>query len=352
MKKLFFLAALVCGLLVVQTTNAQNPITTLQHAGTTTVFYGQGSLVDAYNTSVNGDTLCLSTGYFTAPTAIAKGIKIIGAGHFPDSTSVSKRTTILTGLTINAGADSLRLEGIYINGDINYAAASSINYVKIIRCRLGNTYFNSSSALASKSYCSFEECFIEGGINFSNYGSNFLVKQCIISGIVGVSYYNSASIGNIGGGALIDKNIFLTNSTSYSSGALYNILASQITNNIIVYYSNNGVSGNYLSNNIFIDQQTNLTNNSVGSNYIGIPLANIFVSQTGNSINYTHDYHLKSPTTYLGTDGTQVGIYGGTTPFKDKGLPSNPQVIKKSIAAQTDANGNLQINFSAKAQDR
>jgi len=53
---------------------------------------------------------------------------------------------------------------------------------------------------------------------------------------------------------------------------------------------------------------------------------------------------------YLGTDGTQVGIYGGSQPFKEKGTPSNPQVTKKNIGTQTDADGNLQINMTIEAQ--
>jgi len=93
-------------------------------------------------------------------------------------------------------------------------------------------------------------------------------------------------------------------------------------------------------------------NTNSNNNYLGVPRANIFVNQSGSSIDYTHDYHLKNPELYLGTDGTQVGIYGGTKPFKEKCLPTNPQVISKTIAKETDANGNLQINITVKAQER
>jgi len=54
---------------------------------------------------------------------------------------------------------------------------------------------------------------------------------------------------------------------------------------------------------------------------------------------------------YLGTDGTQIGIYGGSQPFKEKGMPSNPQVTEKIISTETDTNGNLQINITVKTQD-
>jgi hypothetical protein len=334
---------------------AQNPATTLQHTGTTSVFYGQSSFADALTASVNGDTLYLSAGYFTAPSSIEKGVKVFGSGHFPDSANVAKRTFIMGGLTISKGADGLNIEGMYINGDIKYDAASSINYIKIIRCRLASVYFNSNVTSASKNFCSYEECFIEGGIDFSNYGTNFLVKHCIISGhaLYGCCYYTS--IVNINEGALIDGNVFLFSNNYSDDGVFSNIHSTLIQNNIIIHTSSGNLfrnaSGNNVFNNLFVLGSIDFSINSQSNNYTGVAIANIFINQTGNTVNYTNDYHLKSPATYLGTDGTQVGLYGGLTPFKDKGLPSNPQVIKKSVAAQTDANGNLQINFTVKAQD-
>lgn len=67
--------------------------------------------------------------------------------------------------------------------------------------------------------------------------------------------------------------------------------------------------------------------------------------------NYAHNYHLKSPTTYLGTDGTEVGIYGGTFPYKEGSVPRNPHIQLKNIASKTDDNGSLQIEIQVEAQD-
>jgi hypothetical protein len=334
MKKLFFLAAFVCNLLAIKTANAQNPITTLEHAGTTTVYYGQNSLVDAYTASVNGDSLYLSTGYFTAPAGIAQSVKIIGAGHFPDSLNVAKRTTIMGGLVILAGADSLRLEGLYINGDIVYDFNNrSVSYVKVIRCRLGNVNLYSGSVSTSKNNCSFEECFILGQISNGSYVVNLLIKNSIIGNIYG-----------IGGSAIITNNIILQD--------IYYVNTSVIQNNIINGTANftSNANGNTINNNVFVNSPTDFGYNSYNNNYLGVK-ANILVNQSGTSIDYAQDYHLINPTTYLGTDSIQVGIYGGTTPFKDKGLPSNPQVISKTVGTQTDVNGNLQINFTVKAQN-
>ena len=342
MKKTF-LSFLILGIVCLIKVSAQNPVTTLQHNGTTQVYYGQSSFSDALGAAVNGDTLVLSAGFFTAPISISKGVKVYGSGHFPDSANVPKRTTIMSGLNINAGADSLRLEGLFINGDINYAVNNSINYVSIIRCRLGNVIAYEASVSASKNYCSFEECFIEHYITFSNYGNNILIKHCIInSGLINIS--NALIEGNIILGNN-HPNYFLINYV-YNSFIKNNIFSSQMT-----FYGN---SGNYISNNTFHYNSNNydFTGNTSINNYFGVPQSSIFVNQTGNTIDYTHNYHLQNPSQYLGTDGTQVGIYGGTTPFKEKGAASNPQITNRNIATQTDVNGNLQINVSVKAQDR
>lgn len=345
------LSFLILGIVCLIKVNAQNPVTTLQHNGTTQVYYGQSSFSDALGAAVNGDTLVLSAGFYTAPTSISKGVKVYGSGHFPDSANVPKRTTIMSGLSINAGADSLRLEGLYINGNINYAAASSINYVNVIRCRLGNALFNSTSATASKNFCSYEECFIEGGINFYNYGNNFLLKNSIISGVTSINGL-SAPIGNISGNALIEGNISLPCTINYNS-FIRQVYSSIIKNNILICTTHfNTCSGNYINNNLFVSSSVDFTGNSSNNNYFGVPQSSIFVNQTGNTIDYSHNYHLQNPSQYLGTDGTQVGIYGGTTPFKEKGATSNPQITNRNIATQTDVNGNLQINISGKAQDR
>ena len=46
---------------------------------------------------------------------------------------------------------------------------------------------------------------------------------------------------------------------------------------------------------------------------------------------------------YTGTDGTQVGIYGGNMPFDP--IPSNPQITKCNVAAKSTADGKLSVDI-------
>ena len=83
MKKHFYILAIAC-ILGIGNLNAQFSLATLDHNGTSSVFYGTNALVDAYNASDNGDVIILSSGAFNPPASIQKGISIIGVGHYPD----------------------------------------------------------------------------------------------------------------------------------------------------------------------------------------------------------------------------------------------------------------------------
>jgi len=120
-----------------------------------------------------------------------------------------------------------------------------------------------------------------------------------------------------------------------------------------------GCSNNLFGYNIFNDPSADInhayngnSNNTGNNNYIGILQEDIFVNQTGTAIDYNHDYHLQSPELYLGSDGTQVGLYGTNTPFKELGAPFNPQVIEKNVGIEVLPNGTLPVNIKVQAQDR
>ena len=51
--------------------------------------------------------------------------------------------------------------------------------------------------------------------------------------------------------------------------------------------------------------------------------------------------------TWLGDDGTQVGIYGGFLPFDP--TPTNPQITKFNVASKTTADGKLSVDIEVKA---
>lgn len=50
-----------------------------------------------------------------------------------------------------------------------------------------------------------------------------------------------------------------------------------------------------------------------------------------------------------GTDGTEVGIYGGNLPYDP--TPTNPQISKFNVAAKTTADGKLSVDIEVKSAE-
>ena len=310
----------------------------LHHNGTTTVFGGSNPFNDAYLASVSSDTIYLPGGNLPYPATINKSLTIIGAGHYPATTVATNRTVLNGNLTISENADDLLLEGIEITGTLSFTTNHKVDGVVVKRCRI-NTINYIGNATTPCLNNTIRECVINNYINFANAKST-LLTNCFIGSYV----INGSELG-------ISNNIFL-----YSGGAIiFNTLSnSSISNNIIFqlsmgYYFQNNCSLNTFSNNI-ITGITAPDSNTFVNNYNSIPIAGLFTNQTGNVFDYTHDYHLVSPTSYLGTDGSQVGIYGGLFPYKESALPINPNIVSKTIAPQTNANGELNIQIEVKAQ--
>ncbi len=90
--------------------------------------------------------------------------------------------------------------------------------------------------------------------------------------------------------------------------------------------------------------------NTGSSNWFGIAPNSIFVNCPSAAFDNTYDYHLQTPSNYIGTDGFQIGIYGTSAPFKEGVVSKNPHVILKSIAPQTTPTGDLNINITVGAQ--
>lgn len=82
-------------------------------------------------------------------------------------------------------------------------------------------------------------------------------------------------------------------------------------------------------------------------------MSDIFKTWTGGSVTSFKTERLEltdeAKTKYLGTDGTEVGIYGGSLPFVSR--PSNPQITKLNVASKSTADGKLSVDIEVKAAE-
>jgi hypothetical protein len=313
----------------------------LHHNGITTIFSGSNPFNDAYVAAQSGDTIYLPGGNIPFPTVLDKGLVIFGAGHFPDSTLATYKTVLNGSFTIQENADNLHIEGLDITGAITFGTNHQVDNVIIKRCRVGSIVYNGTGATPCINNEIIENVII-GSNNFQNLRSS-IVANCIFQERIS----NGVEIG-------VSNNIFLYNPNSVAY-PINNLDNSYISNNIFLRsgpysdYIHSGCDLSTFSYNIFANNPGS-GNNILENNFLTVDVTTLFVNQTGNSFNYAHDYHLINPSVYLGTDGFQVGIYGGLFPFKAGSVPVNPHFQTKIIAPQTDSNGDLQIQIQVEAQ--
>ncbi|MCB9189345.1 MAG: hypothetical protein H6599_08700 [Flavobacteriales bacterium] len=324
-------------------------VVALHSASGVTMFQGSSGFVDAYGAAVDGDTIYLPGGAFASPSIIDKSLRIYGAGFHYDSTQVTLLTSII--------------------GDIEIRENSSGTHIEGVRFKEG---FESTSNTAISNF-SFSRCFFDEGIRV--YGSahnvtNFSFIQCVftldvhIPNMTNSSFHNSifTSYVSFSDGNVFSNSIFMYDysGTSPTSNELFRSCDFNIVKNNIflmtsrdpdyIFYASDS-DGNMLYNNLFVSNNIDDGANQVTSgNYFGVPQADIFVNQTGNSFSFSHDYHLQAPATYLGNDGTQVGLYGGIFPLKEGFVPENPHFQMKNIANQTNSNGELEVEIKIEAQ--
>ncbi|MBP6412812.1 MAG: hypothetical protein KA450_05145 [Bacteroidia bacterium] len=341
-------------------------IITLQHNGTSSF---HNLLDSAIFNSQNGDTIYLPGGVFSTPIIINKSIAIVGAGHHPDSTLATNFSWLSSTVKITNAASGGSISGCYLSNGItfgtNYNDQGVTNYI-ISRCNLNGFLLASNGA--DTSTCNnilITECVIRGGVagQFSQnvFFTNNIFNQLCASGCNLIDNMTNC---------LFYNNIFLHDGSAGCGGGcppsrtLINVKNSFFYNNIFkqnkngTTYGNNfqtGCTGNFYKYNIFegINSQDwfAASANYLLNNQFSISFATLFVNQTGATYNYSNNYHLQNASSFLGEDGTQVGVYGGASPWKEGSVPFNPHIQFKNIANTTDSNGNLNINIQVGAQD-
>ena len=336
-KNLFILVAFAISI----TANAQQ--VALHSTGGTQIFKGNTALNLAYTAAQNGDTLYLSGGALTPPANFDKGLNIFGAGHYEDSTQATGKTFINGNVILNENADLFYLEGVEITGNFTISTDNSVNNVIIKRCKVNGTFSALGNLSNPTSNLSLIGNVLISRINLQNIQNSILSNNIIVN-----TFQNS-------NGNLISNNIIMGYIWGSSMDYLFTGNNNTLNNNIILwdgYYADASGSGNVFNNNLYVEPTPNYgTGATSNGNYVGVNRDNIFVNQTGAAFNYSHNYHLQAPTTYLGNDGSQISIYGGTFPYKEGAVPLNPHIQVKNIAPTTDANGDLQIQIQVEAQN-
>ena len=338
MKKLFI--TMVALISATMSFAQSSQIVTLSHEGKISTFYGTSAFKEAMTAAHDGDVVTLSSGTFNAIN-ITKAVTIRGAGMQTDSITKTFPTVIQGEFTIaipDSVSSTLTMEGIYHH---NFMWISgTLKNAKFIKNRF-ESFCYATSGTNKMQNLSFIHCKIMNGLSlptnssascvnsviFYPYSldvttSNFEFTNCVIRlqnddkewtnvKRKGTDLVKSSSFAN----CIIYSTTYNTTNTSTSS-YIESYGNPYLHNSNVAYYCIGGYGNTVLQNSIFKGIVNNNTNTNVGD------LLKLFKSWNGGYNDLlTFELTDEAKTKYLGSDGTQVGIYGGSLPFDP--IPTN-----------------------------
>lgn len=337
----------------VAATYAQEILTaTLQHGDELKVFNGSYAFLQAHSAAVDGDIIYLSPGTFYG-TDITKAVTVQGSGAI-----VNKEAG--TGITF--------LEGNYrVYGNGYTGGSSEPTYIK-----MPDTTHNGLV---------LEGLYFKNGLQFKNAIKDAVVRKCVVNETFDFATANNLhidrcnmalfSIANSSTNVVVDNSILgwvcmysdrnnSANSTT-STLSFRNCVLRNVHQNITAFYLNNIIGGvYYYSNGWQYDKSLKFTCSAYNNLFLSSKgNADDVIQQDGNMfIDHADIYEdanncvltEEAASTYLGQDGTQVGLYGGVTPYSL--VPTYPQIVENNIAAQSTADGILKVSVKVAAQSK
>lgn len=326
MKKLFLsLIAVVAGTMG---SYAQSDlVATLSHSSTLTNYYGADALSEAYTAATAGDVITLSPGTFNA-VDIEKAITVRGAAMY--GLANGTEPTNLSG-TFNITA-AITLEGVDCKGYVQISGSNETS-VKILKSRFAN-------GVECNTNTDFVHCLL-------NCHDGQQVKYLKVNADITVHCINCV---------LMSPYLYSSNLTAYFtnciiSGDLSRMDKANLRNCAIigrndVYDLPNSVTANYCVAYYYEQGTSNSFDNITGDhNRCTAEGDEFFSTYSGwwGDIPETFELTETAASTYLGDDGTQVGIYGGTNPFDP--TPTYTQISKFTVSSTT-SNGKLLVTIN------
>lgn len=351
MKKFFFSFLVALTTLTANAQKTDKQMATLQHGNQTLVFYGINAFVEAYEAAADTlDVITLSSGEFNAPS-IQKSITVYGAGFEDDEATGTNRTFINSSIYIYPAdaededgniimggkrVNGVHLEGLYIKSDI---VCDNNNNVPISNLSIVKCYLSTLIFLIPCSDCTIRQSVVDNAIynsgndNENRKATNMLISNCWIGTMIS-SFDKSSTI-------KIDHCICFNYGwpTPYYDSYEY-------TNNIMFSTPNNGAIAR---NNVFIGCE--YTSDISEGNWGNLATAGVFAAE-GEDGSYAaeKDFALKYPKKHVGTDGTEIGLHGGTYAWNK--IPLIPRITSYELDTSNAANGTIKVSIKAEAQTK
>jgi hypothetical protein len=305
-------------------------------------------LNEAILAAPENSNITLSGGSFHVPGGFAldKTLHFVGAGIHTDSTNATG-ATILTAtgsalFALTSGASGSSFTGIWFTteGSVTFSLGTGpgdqvVTGVDFLRCM-----FQSGVRLGveepSNSTSAFTECIFHGW--FVGMGGTTVVNRCIFDYTPGTG--GAITIFRPEGLTLLNSIILGGRTDHCHFATISNCVFTSA--NAPIWQSNNTT----VSNSIFAASHvfSNSYDTTSTGNITDQSPASIFVNELDGSYQFTDDVHL------AGGDGSGIGLYGGSPPYKPGNVPHVPHFRQVDVAKGTEPNGELRMNVKLAVQ--
>lgn len=318
-------ALFVLLLVAVGTKNAlaQTQVATLQHGDDVSVFYGQNAFVEAHAAAETGDIITLSSGTFV-PCDITKAITLRGAGCAIDTVASTNPTIFGGNITLNVAdtANFLTIEGMLFTNTVYYSTLYNPKYIR----------------------CNFTEI---GRYSSYHYMNNAQFVNCII---------DEFNLDNAFGTTFINSVMWRPSWPHHTILAYNSILRHWDYSNLSAY------------NTILVNGDNSYSLLSACSciNCLGVGISFGQAYNSGCAIydsyeevfeSFAGEFSLDEPfilkdeiaSGFLGSDGTQVGIYGGFMPYNPR--PTYMVLKRCNVANKSTIDGKLSVDIEVVTEE-
>jgi len=328
----------------------------------------------AINAANAGDTIYVEATYVTIQNGnvinggsnygnitINKRITLLGSGYNPSQDiayistvgSVTLDTSVAAVGVPASGASYAVVSGLLITGQVNLAGYT--NNVILNNFTLERCWVQGQILIGYSNNLTIQQNVLSGAVYFGN-NTNLILRNNILNYEMLPTYYGPSPVN-----FTITNNVFIgsvtaVNTAAYSAFTNYGpLLNAIITNNIFYAVDPTGASGCTFNNNItFANANPTVpygTNTGSGNLVNTNP---VFTNYPIGSANYSPTYNFQlatgSPGKNAGTDGTDIGLYGGIG-FVPTGAPNVPYIEHFVINNSSISVGqNLNVSIEAKAQ--
>ena len=327
-------------------------VATLSHDGEVSAYYGAGALASAHEAAVNGDVITLSSGQFDA-VDITKAVTFRGAGMETDSESQTYPSVINGDFSINIPEDTserLTMEGVYGN-DKTITVKGTLKNAMFNKCRFyiftDGSQSPSSAVTPTMQNITFLHCKFAHGLNIAQWqgqkNNSISFVNCVM---------REAAIGSATSGNSFEFTNCVVQIYVRASGLGIHSRCATYRNSIITANSTNIAmdESNHIYRSLGISNYNIFSKLPSSSNswYSTSDITQVFKTYA-NTYSDGEDFALtdEAKATYLGDDGSEVGIHGGNLPFSS--TLASPKITKFDVAPKSTTDGKLSVDITVKA---